>query len=264
MNIFGNILRCSIRNRLIITGSFQSCLPTISTPVAAVSFIHHSVHTAKTHSGSSDSGQSTDSVKPKSSSKITLVGTDETVTIVSIDEAQKISKRRDLKLVKIIDLDIKTHRPVYKLMTSAEFLTEDLKRRQKKNMNREEKSIKGNKLLSISARITNHDLNSKCQNVMKWLKKNYEVRVVVSGDGDKTKQEAVAARFEETIKGIGKIVQQRFSENNLRFTILPITSSSDQEITKSNKKDLYEANQKSCISDTHSIRTFHTYARLLA
>lgn len=52
--------------------------------------------------------------KYKISPKITLISNDESVSIVSLDEANRLSKRRDLKLVKIIDLDIKTQRAVYK------------------------------------------------------------------------------------------------------------------------------------------------------
>lgn len=46
--------------------------------------------------------------------KVTLISQNEDVSIVSFAEAQKISKRRELKLVKIIDFDAKTSRPVYK------------------------------------------------------------------------------------------------------------------------------------------------------
>jgi translation initiation factor IF-3 len=54
--------------------------------------------------------------KPKTtpSPKITLIAKDESVSIVSLVEAQKLAKRRDLKLVKILDLDTKTKRAIYK------------------------------------------------------------------------------------------------------------------------------------------------------
>ncbi|XP_062559438.1 translation initiation factor IF-3 [Armigeres subalbatus] len=166
--------------------------------------------------------------KTKTTPKITLVGPDQSVSIVNLDEAQKISKRRDLKLVKIIDVDLKTLRPVYKLMTSAEYLEEDLKRREEKKRSKQEAVIKGDKLLSISARITEHDLLSKIHNVQKWLNKQYEVRVVVAGDGDKSKQEAIADTFEKHTKDGGRIVQKRFKDSTLRFQILPINIHTNQ------------------------------------
>ncbi len=55
------------------------------------------------------------SSKEASSPKITLID-DQKIEIVSLEAAKKLSKRRDLKLVKVIDLDAKTQRAVYKLM----------------------------------------------------------------------------------------------------------------------------------------------------
>lgn len=181
--------------------------------------------------------------KPKTSPKVTLVSTDESVSIVSLEEAEKISKRRDLKLVKIVDLSLKTQRPVYKLMTSAEYLTEDLKRREEKKRTREEATIKGDKLLSISARISEHDLNSKIQNVVKWLKKSYEVRVVISADGEKSKQEGIAARIEQSTKEVGNVSQKRVRDNNLRFQILPASAANSSSSSSSNTSES-EQNEK--------------------
>uniref|UniRef100_A0A182W942 Translation initiation factor 3 N-terminal domain-containing protein n=1 Tax=Anopheles minimus TaxID=112268 RepID=A0A182W942_9DIPT len=165
--------------------------------------------------------------KAKTAPKITLISSDETISIVNLDEAVKISNRRNLKLVKITDLDTKTQRPVYRLMTGAEYLNEDLKRREDKKKSKQDASVKGDKLLTISARIAEHDLASKIQNVQKWLNKSYEVRVVVTGDGagNKAKQEDIAQRFEASVKDIGKIVQKRLRDNDLRFNIIPTVGS---------------------------------------
>lgn len=47
--------------------------------------------------------------------KVTLLGVDGAVSITSLDEAQKIAKKRPgLKLIKEKDLDGKSQRPVYK------------------------------------------------------------------------------------------------------------------------------------------------------
>lgn len=48
--------------------------------------------------------------------KITLISSDESISVTTLDEAKKISLRRDLKLVKITDLDTKTQRPIYRLV----------------------------------------------------------------------------------------------------------------------------------------------------
>lgn len=50
-----------------------------------------------------------------SKDKVTLLGVDGAVSITSLDEAQKIAKKRPgLKLIKEKDLDGKSQRPVYK------------------------------------------------------------------------------------------------------------------------------------------------------
>lgn len=46
--------------------------------------------------------------------RITLIGTDKSVSITDLKNAQNLSLRRELKLVKIEDVDAKTRRPVYK------------------------------------------------------------------------------------------------------------------------------------------------------
>lgn len=114
--------------------------------------------------------------------KITLVSPDESIQIVTLEEAQKISRRRDLKLIKVIDLDTKTHRPVFKLMSGSDYHAEDLKQREIRKEKKNDIAVKGEKLLLINSRITEHDLESRIKNIIRWLNKKYEIRVVLSGD----------------------------------------------------------------------------------
>lgn len=46
--------------------------------------------------------------------RITLIGTDNSISITDLKNAQNLSERRELKLVKLQDVDAKTRRPVYK------------------------------------------------------------------------------------------------------------------------------------------------------
>jgi translation initiation factor IF-3 len=50
----------------------------------------------------------------KANPKITVINTDESVLVVNLEEAQHMAKRRNLKLVHVMDADIKTVRAVYK------------------------------------------------------------------------------------------------------------------------------------------------------
>jgi translation initiation factor IF-3 len=117
---------------------------------------------------------------------ITLIGTDNSLAVVSLSEAEKIAKRRDLKLVKKIDTDTKTQRPVYELMTASQYYNEDKKQRQEKNA-KKESGFRGEKLLTLSHRITPHDLSSRLNNIRKWLSKAYEVRIVINGQSENMK-----------------------------------------------------------------------------
>lgn len=142
----------------------------------------------KTSDSSAQKQTATSSRKHKSDSGpvITLIGTDSSPSVVSLSDAEKLAKRRDLKLVRIVDLDTKTQRPIYKLMTGAQYYSEDRKQRNEKST-KKEGGIKGDKLVTLSHRITPHDLSSKMKNITKWLSKTYEVRVVINGNSDNMK-----------------------------------------------------------------------------
>lgn len=114
--------------------------------------------------------------------KITLISTDN-ILVTTLEEAQKLSKRRDLKLVKVIDLDTKSQRPVYKLMTGNEYHAEELKQREQKKKDKEnDNSLKGEKVLMLNANIGVNDLNVAANKIIKWLNKRYETRVIINGN----------------------------------------------------------------------------------
>lgn len=116
--------------------------------------------------------------------KITLISADN-VSVTTLEEAQKLSKRRDLKLVKIIDVDTKTQRPVYKLMTGSEYHGEELKQREEKKKEKsKENAIKGEKVLMLSAGIGVNDLKVTANKIMKWMSKRYEARIIINGSSE--------------------------------------------------------------------------------
>jgi len=129
---------------------------------------------------------STRKLKNDTGPVVTLIGTDSSLTVMSLSEAERIAKRRELKLVKIIDIDTKTQRPVYQLMTGSQYYNEDKKQRLEKNA-KKESGLRGDKLLTLSHRITPHDLSSRMNNIRKWLSKSYEVRIVINGDSENMK-----------------------------------------------------------------------------
>lgn len=111
---------------------------------------------------------------------ITLVEGNDYLTVTTLEDATKLAQRRNLKLVKIKDYDTKTERCTYQLMSPGEYLKEEKK---SKNLVAKTKSnLKGSKLVSMSSKIEDNDLNSKIKNMIKWLGKQYEVRIVISDE----------------------------------------------------------------------------------
>lgn len=113
--------------------------------------------------------------------RITLISGKDDITVTTLEDAQKLATRRNLKLVKIVDLDTKTERPVYKLMTAAQYAAEDVKQKKEKKSS---SPYKGEKVLMISSAITDHDLQTQIKKIEKWIAKEYEARISISGNAD--------------------------------------------------------------------------------
>lgn len=69
-------------------------------------------------------------------------------------------------------------------MTNMEYHSEELERRHEKQSARLNNSTKGAKLLALSTKIGEHDLMTGVRKMVKLLDKQYEVKVVVTGDGE--------------------------------------------------------------------------------
>ncbi|KAJ0179365.1 hypothetical protein K1T71_005077 [Dendrolimus kikuchii] len=162
--------------------------------------------------------------------RVTLINTDNSVSITDLKNAQSLSVRRELKLVKIQDVDSKTRRPVYKLMTNTEYHAEELNKRKEKQASRQNDTTKGEKLLTLSSRIGDHDLITGIKKIIKLLGKHYEVKVIITGDGVMSEQnlDRIYSVIENNVKDSGKIVQKRNKGNALKFQLLPIKQNSSQ------------------------------------
>ncbi|KAJ8984951.1 hypothetical protein NQ317_007820 [Molorchus minor] len=164
--------------------------------------------------------------KTTSIPKITLIQGDE-LTVTSLEEAQKLSKRRDLKLVKIIDLDTKTQRPVYKLMTGSEYFAEDLKQRELKKLEKQSSTIKGEKVLILGHSISEHDLMTDVKKLLNGLQSimrsgllSVETAVIWRKQ-DRYQIEKVYGLLEESLKSTTRFLQKRQKGSDIKFQILP-------------------------------------------
>ncbi|KPJ16948.1 hypothetical protein RR48_13804 [Papilio machaon] len=163
-------------------------------------------------------------------SRITLIGSDNSVSITDLKSAQSLSVRRDLKLVKIQDIDTKTRRPVYKLLTSAQYLEEEIAKRKEKKISKESLLIKGQKLITLTNRIAENDLMTSVKKMIKLLDKQFEVKVVVTGPDSEAMEnlDKICSVIEKNTKSSGKIVQKRNKGNSLRFQLIPVRDKSSQ------------------------------------
>jgi translation initiation factor IF-3 len=135
-------------------------------------------------------------------------------------------------------------------MNGAEYHIEDLKRREEKKEAKKVQTVKGEKLLSLSSKITEHDLNAKLAMTLKWLHKLYEVRVVISNDGSESqKAEHIAATLEQNTIDVGKILQKRVKDGTVRFQIMPIIKKDEKLLDASNNDPQKQQSAKAMHTD---------------
>lgn len=108
-------------------------------------------------------------------------------------------------------------------MTGAEYHIEEIKRREEKKAAKQEKHIKPEKLLTMSNKISEHDLNSKVVKCLKWIEKLHEVRVVVTGDiSELQKTEKIVGVIESGVAAVsGRVLQKRIRDGVAKFSIMP-------------------------------------------
>lgn len=78
-------------------------------------------------------------------------------------------------------------------MTNAEYHAEEIERRKEKQAARQNSVVKGEKLLTLSTNIGEHDLMTSVRKMIKLVEKHYEVRVIVTGDGAEATNKSVGS-----------------------------------------------------------------------
>lgn len=151
---------------------------------------------------------------------IILIDDKGNVSSLSLYQAMRMGKRKDLKVVKVEDSSLSTKdKQVYKLLTGRQYYEEEMKSKK----NSRSSGSKAEKMLPLSAKITPHDLKSKLKNVLKWMSKGHPVRVtLMSGGASKEEMDSVFATIEKEIKSIkGCILQKQEKMGRLKFLINP-------------------------------------------
>lgn len=172
--------------------------------------------------GPSKAGQDDPKRREDKSPQIMVVDMDEKVSVMTLRQAERLAKRRDLKLVQVEDptLKGKVGKQVYKLMTGKQYFEEEV--RAKKDV-KTTTGMKGEKILTISGKIAEHDLMSKLHNVEKWLKKGHQTKVTLSSRGcSPDDMETIYNTIEANVVGFGgRILQRRVKAGDIKFFIAP-------------------------------------------
>ncbi|XP_014208730.1 uncharacterized protein LOC106639556 [Copidosoma floridanum] len=183
--------------------------------------------------------ESTEQPKKKKglkSPQITLIMPDESVVMESLEQAEKLAKRRKLKLVKIIDFDTKTERPLYRLMSNLELFQEESKAKiEKKNPSPDAQQKSNQKLFIISSKIAENDLRVKLRQMHKVLRKQIEIRVFISQDGNPTRADKLAEHIEENLKerASKKSQTKKATTLKLHFVPNPCQEGEDSDLSES-------------------------------
>ncbi|XP_047487545.1 translation initiation factor IF-3, mitochondrial-like isoform X2 [Penaeus chinensis] len=139
---------------------------------------------------------------------------------MTLRQAERLAKRRDLKLVQVIDSTLKgkVEKQVYKLMTGKQYFEEEV--RGKKDV-KTATGVKGEKMLTISGKIAEHDLKSKLHNIEKWVKKGHQTKVTLSSHGCTPDDlENIYNTIEADVVGFGgRILQRHVKAGNIKFFI---------------------------------------------
>lgn len=174
-------------------------------------FTSHNAVTKTTDVNNTDG--SAESTKKNEEIKVTLLLPDNNVMVTDLENATKISKRRNLVLVKVEDVQKKTGRPLYKLISQNKLLQE-----LGDNENEQKNTIKNMKTIQISSKITLYDLNVKLKNVTKLLEKKHKVKIIIVQGSNI--QDKVFKTIENSVKYHGTI-QKTVKSTSMIFTITP-------------------------------------------
>nr|XP_045581379.1 uncharacterized protein LOC123745114 isoform X1 [Procambarus clarkii] len=150
---------------------------------------------------------------------IILIDTEDKLSVITLLQAYRMAKRRDLKVVKVEDSSLKTKdKQVYKLMTGKQYFEETKTKKTSKSS-----VSKGEKLLTMSGKIASHDLELKLQKLKKWLGRGYSVKITITAGqmGNKEMENISVAIQEEVESSNGRILQQQSKLGYLKFFISP-------------------------------------------
>ncbi|KAL7643187.1 UNVERIFIED_CONTAM: hypothetical protein RMT77_006477 [Armadillidium vulgare] len=139
-------------------------------------------------------------------------------SVMTLDQANTLGFKKDLKLVKVDDplVQQEGNLPLYQLISGKKYHEEFSKTKSEKK----QRTVKDEKILEISGNIGKADLETKIKKIFSILQKKCAVKVVIE-DEKEYKLEKVYSHIEEAIAGKGKIGTQK-ATNKIILRILPV------------------------------------------
>ncbi|CAK9823623.1 Translation initiation factor IF-3 [Anthophora retusa] len=150
--------------------------------------------------------------------EITLIYPDKSTTVTILDAAQKLAKRRNFNLVKVLDNDPKSNRSVYELISPSSYKIEhDF---EEKKADEDLIKCKCIKLYTVKPKISEHDLEIKIKNMNKVLSKMHKVKIIINFQGlDVTN---IMKQIQEKVEGYKQY--QIIKKETIIFMFSPLAS----------------------------------------
>ncbi|XP_015180156.1 PREDICTED: uncharacterized protein LOC107068361 [Polistes dominula] len=164
--------------------------------------------------------------------KITLLLPKDSMTVITMEEAQKLAKRRNLILMKVEDGQKRSSKDTYKLVEPTEHLKES---KVKDKSDKKTNELKSVKLIQLSAKISMYDIDVKVKHVKKLLQKKHKVKLIVNNDTEAP--DKIVKYVESAIKQHGTI-QKSVQAMRTVFIVTPILNESDNENKYSNNTNV--------------------------
>jgi translation initiation factor IF-3 len=195
------LLRFSNR-QYFIAGHASKC---IQRPLRAQRLIHSSCFLFKE---SSDAGKYSDTIQ--------LLGINgELRGVMKMRKAELLAKDEQLKLLRAEDKDA-VH-PVFRLVTTKDF---NLEQKRLKTVNQVEKK-KPAKKVELSSTISSHDLEIKVRQMLEWLEKGLEVKVLIKTGKSTEGENRVFDQVTTACKEHASIQSSKKTATELVFQLLP-------------------------------------------
>ncbi|CAG7820085.1 unnamed protein product [Allacma fusca] len=169
---------------------------------------------------------------------ILLMDEREAISVISLEDAGKLAKKRGLYLVESVDHGMKSGKQVYKLVSKSQFYGDDWKTK-KEGTDPQGKKPKEEKSVLLKGKISDHDVAIKTKQILKLVEKGHTVRVSIGQVGIQNQNpEAVYKVMENLLKDEPvKILQKVVTSAQVRFQILPSKDTDAKPNAPQNTKD---------------------------